>query len=173
MPVRKQFGGWGNFMKAMGRATMKWIPSLNGHTRIGSRNKSRKRVKNKFGYIEIYEPSHPEANKSGYVREHRMVMSDYLGRKLSQKEQVHHINGIKDDNRIENLMIIGISEHISLHHNGVKKPRKGSELCWYPSCDRVTRSRYGLCTRHYKQQWIRLKNGKIKSIYENPKLISK
>jgi transcriptional regulator with XRE-family HTH domain len=55
------------------------------------------------GYVRILMPDHPQADNSGYILEHRYVMQQHLGRLLHKSETVHHKNGNRQDNRIENL----------------------------------------------------------------------
>jgi len=74
-----------------------------------SRRKKESWYTNKKGYVQghVWIDNYTKI----FVRQHRYLMEIHLGRKLLESEDVHHINGIKNDNRIENLQVIDHSEH--------------------------------------------------------------
>lgn len=74
------------------------------------------RWQHKSGYIMIRVDGHPESDRDRYVEEHRIIMEKHIGRPLRKDEIVHHINEIRNDNRIENLELMTRSSHM-VHHN--------------------------------------------------------
>lgn len=58
---------------------------------------------------------HHLADNHGYVLEHRLVWEQNNARELRRDEEVHHINGIRTDNRPENLVALTKSEHYQTH----------------------------------------------------------
>ena len=67
------------------------------------------------GYVLVRRPDHPLADVRGYVYEHRLVAEEKLGRSLRKGEQVHHRNGVKHDNRPENLEVMSRVVHAVEH----------------------------------------------------------
>lgn len=63
-----------------------------------------------LGYVWTYTLEH------GRILEHRLIAGNALGRPLLATEHVHHINGVVDDNRPENLLVLSHSEHALLHN---------------------------------------------------------
>lgn len=78
--------------------------------------------RNGYVWMKIYPDNffYPMADMNGYIAEHRLAMAKYLGRCLQPFEDVHHKNGIRDDNRIENLELTTRNSHFVMHNKGYK-----------------------------------------------------
>jgi len=95
-----------------------------GEARIGYRYS--------HGYKYIFLPQHPDSNKSGYIAEHRLVGAVKVKRRLLKHEVVHHINGIRDDNRIENVVVCTRQEHNLYDEAIIAGKKKRTELSKVP-----------------------------------------
>ncbi len=69
------------------------------------------KVKHGDGYILLYKPNHPRANNWGYVLEHIIIWERANNKPLPEGWCVHHLNGIKDDNRPSNLIGLSSRKH--------------------------------------------------------------
>jgi len=68
------------------------------------------------GYIEVLHPEHPRADSMGYVLEHIYVFEKETGITIPENCCIHHLNGNKSDNRIENLCMMLHSAHTTYHN---------------------------------------------------------
>ena len=90
------------------------IPARNRSEIISVNNSLRPRkdrLLTKEGYIYIYKPEHHRANNNGYLWEHIWIWEQVNRRVLPDGWVIHHINGIKNDNRFENLMALPRKSH--------------------------------------------------------------
>lgn len=74
----------------------------------------------------IFMPDHPRANVNGFVREHWLVWEKANGRHVLPTEVIHHVNGIKDDNRPENLIVLVKTLHDRMHKTAEDRCAKHS-----------------------------------------------
>lgn len=79
------------------------------------------------GYIELLMPTHPRARANGYVYEHIVVAGQSVGRTLREDEVVHHKNGIKHDNRPENLAVMTRGQHTAHHARSATRRSRGEK----------------------------------------------
>lgn len=81
-----------------------------------------------LGYLYFIDKSHPLAHrKTGRVYLHRHIMSEKLGRLVTRNEHVHHIDGDKLNNDLDNLELLSPSSHATLH-NTERMQRVGKEV---------------------------------------------
>jgi hypothetical protein len=121
------------------------------------RGYGRKRHTMPSGYIRVYVPGHPAANSDGYALEHRYVAHE-AGWTIPAGSHVHHKNGIKDDNRLENLEVLKASEHHRQHiaAAGVVTNQYGTfPVLHDPEARRERVSRRNQAKLEYKREWRR------------------
>jgi hypothetical protein len=111
-----------------------------------------------IGYYAVFEPSHPLAMEYGYVLEHRKVVYD-AGIPVPPGHHVHHINGDKLDNRLENLEVKEAADHSRGHAEeagvianqfGTWPLRSSYDRCGVEGCPCIPYCR-GLCQKHVRQ----------------------
>lgn len=87
---------------------------------------------NKYTWIRV--PDHPFVNGSGYMRKHRFVWEQHNNAVLLPWGNVHHKNGKKCDNRIENLEVMMIGEHTIRHNPRLGTGKKNYEIFCQCGC---------------------------------------
>jgi len=99
---------------------LSYVRKIQSEANSGEKNPGWKGGRAKSGgYITILVPDHPFADVNGRVKEERLVMEKHLGRYLSKEEIVHHKDGTKDNNKIENLKLFkNTKEHLCFHRCG-------------------------------------------------------
>lgn len=118
-----------------------------------------RKVRHKTQYIDNSGYIMKSFDGKTYRREHRKLIEDYIGRKLLPDEHVHHINKVKTDNRIENLMIVDINTHNKLDNGWVLKSDEWWKDC--PMCGnhlKVSEENFYKCAKQFFYKCIDCSN---------------
>ena len=121
------------------------------------------------GYVEIVMPEHPNARRNGTIFEHRLMAEKKLGRMLTTEECVHHIDGNRCNNALDNLIVFKTSSDHTAFHRGVQMVQDGD--VWYcPDKGYIRTETCPVCCTNNKDKqadmciecWNHLKNTFIK-----------
>lgn len=152
-----------------------------GHSsRVSNGNYKGGRCTHKAGYIFVTAKNHPRASSGGYVFEHILVAEKVLGRHLPAMAEVHHINGVKDDNRTSNLVICeNAAYHALLHARLNAYQATGNPdarqccICHEYGVGLTRRGRASLhpaCRNQYHRDWYRRKKLKQLNDYSGSRV---
>lgn len=111
------------------------IPQMEGGFKVCKQNKYTIKIgmdihnvngrkSNGEGYVLLKIPTHPYAHSNGYVFEHRVMFESVIDAYLADDVIIHHINGVKDDNRFSNLQMMDRGYHTKVHHKGSKRSKE-------------------------------------------------
>lgn len=155
--VKEVNNAWNrNNPEARATASRQWREKSAGRT-----------YKNNDGYINYIGTDHPICNPSGLTRLHRLLLWDkvgggtqechWCGRELfwasedrSNRLTVDHLNGIRDDNRLENLVPCCHRCNSSTSRISRRQPKPE---CSFDGCTAPVLGKKDLCRGHYNQQW--------------------
>lgn len=121
------------------------------------------------GYVKIWRPNHPRADKNHYVPEHILIMEQKLGRYIRLGEWIHHKDHDRQNNDIKNLQLVDYIEHRNIHTDEMAEVR--NIICWRCGSIRTRkmsifagRQRYGCrdCNRTFFTSCCIDRNGSLK-----------
>jgi len=112
----KEYGLMRTFAEAFAISKMKG-------RRKRSSSEPGKVIRGPRGYVLVKCPGHHKADNHNYVYEHVLVWEEYHHKELPEGHIIHHLNGIKNDNRPENLAAMPRKKHAKIHHDEPYKKR--------------------------------------------------